>query len=65
MDVIVNLRQEKNLHEEEIRLLKTTCARLKKQLFAAQEKEAIDGGGTRADWLRQQHQPETSNGAGL
>ena len=35
VDTIVNLRLEKNLHEEEIRLMKVTCARLKKQLYLA------------------------------
>ena len=37
VDTIVTLRQEKNLHEEEMRLLKVGNARLKKQLYVAQE----------------------------
>ena len=60
MDTIVTLRQEKNQHEEELRLLKVTCARLKKQLILAHEHPA--DGSSRADWLKQQS--ETSGLAG-
>ena len=35
VDTIVVLRQEKNMFEEEIRLLKVTCAKLKRQILMA------------------------------
>ena len=35
VDTIVALRTEKNYHDEEMRLLKVSCARLKKQLHQA------------------------------
>lgn len=38
VETIVTLRQEKNVHEEQIKLLKTTIMRLKKQL-TIQERE--------------------------
>ena len=37
IDTIVALRVEKNHHEEETRMLKVSCARLKKQLVQALE----------------------------
>ena len=61
VDTIVTLRQEKNHFEEEIRLLKVNNARLKKQLYIAQENQ-IEG-SSRADWLKQQN--ETSGAAAL
>lgn len=52
VDTIVALRQDKNGQEEQIRLLKVSCARLKKQLHQAQEKAALADGGGRAEWIK-------------
>lgn len=53
------LRVEKNHSDEEIRLYKVSCARLKKQLAIALEQAANGGdGGARSEWIK--HQPETA-----
>ena len=57
-DTIIALRQTKNTQEEQIRLLKVTCARLQKSLYIAQEQIDKD---SRADWIK--HTAETSAGA--
>ena len=57
-ETIVALRQTKNVQEEQIRILKVTCARLQKSLFIAQEDAQKDA---RADWIK--HNIETSAGA--
>lgn len=59
VDTIVALRVEKNHSDEENRLLKTSCARLKKQLAIALEQASRgEEGGARSDWIKQQ--PETA-----
>ena len=58
-ETIIALRQTKNVQEEQIRLLKVTCARLQKSLIIAQEQaDTVD---RRADWIK--HNTETSAGA--
>ena len=64
VDTIVALRQDKNGQEEQIRLLKVSCARLKKQLHQAQEKAALADGGGRAEWIKNQTET-TPNGANM
>ena len=54
VDTIVTLRQEKNIHEEEIRLLKVNNAKLKRDLYIARAEQGNDG--IRSDWLKQQHE---------
>ena len=60
VDTIIALRQEKNLNEEEIRLLKVAYARIKKQLLQALEQATGAEGGIRSDWIK--NQPETASG---
>ena len=58
VDTIINLRQAKNCYEDQIRILKVTCARLQKSLYIAQEQLEKDN---RADWIK--HTAETASGA--
>ena len=58
VDTIINLRQAKNCYEDQIRILKVTCARLQKSLYIAQEQLEKDN---RADWIK--HSAETASGA--